>query len=320
MQLLKKIVMMAMFFPSLAIANNCAILVKLESPYLQNQAIYLDEILSQPVVNNQLCLSHSEATNNTEPYYLELFSDNGSNLDSLLIFPEYYIDRDVITITTADLLTHFCRQCHDVNNYRQFISLPAVKNIAQEMDVIVANKPHLMMLDVIKQTFQQALLDLYNQDLSESVVSTNGVDIDVANKINKVVKQKDKYIDKQRPDHLLPMYGGAELQNFIPQGLQLNHIDSLPLASYSIDATAAAVVDFYRSHYPEYKRISFGNFVMLVKNKLPFEGYNPEYMAIPHIVISEDPLGKGKTLLQITYRPESGEIKGTREMMFKPVT
>jgi len=42
-------------------------------------------------------------------------------------------------------------------------------------------------------------------------------------------------------------------------------------------------------------------------------------MAIPHIVISEDPLGKGKTILQITYRPDD-EIKGRRVMIFKPVT
>ena len=111
MQLLKIIVMTAALLPALwstvAIANNCAIVVKLESAYLQNKTIYLDETLSQPVVNNQLCLS-SDITHNTEPYHLELFSDQGLSLDALLIFPEY-IQREVVTITTADLLTIMCK-------------------------------------------------------------------------------------------------------------------------------------------------------------------------------------------------------------------
>jgi len=112
MQLLKIFVMITVLLPllallpSLAKANNCAIVVKLESAYLQNKTIYLDEILSQPVENNQLCLNSSDIMDNTEPYYLELFSDNGLILDSLLIFSEY-IQREVVTITTADLLANF---------------------------------------------------------------------------------------------------------------------------------------------------------------------------------------------------------------------
>lgn len=329
MQLLKIIVMIAALLPSLAIANNCAILVKLESPYLQNKIIYLDEILSQPVVNNQLCLNHSEMTNSTEPYYLELFSGNGLSLDSLLIFPEY-MQGDAITVTTADLLTNFCRQCNDLSHYRQFVNLPSVQSIATEMDVLVANKPHLIILDVIQQQFQPALLNLYKldieqqQDIDSSVNKVSALSRDDLSVVTDEKHWHDKPANQDShiplPHHLLPVYRGAELQNFIPEGLHLNRIDSLPLASYSVDASAATVLEFYQSYYPEYDRIGFGNFVVLIQDKLPFEGYSPEYMAIPHIVISEDPLGKGKTILQITYRPDADGIKGIRARVFKPVT
>ncbi|QUM88093.1 hypothetical protein HWV03_04265 [Moritella sp. 36] len=322
MQLLKIIVMMTALLPALAIANNCAILVKLTSPYLQNKPIYLDEILSQPIVNNQLCLNNSDIANSTEAYYLELFSSNGLNLESLFIFPEY-IQGDVITITTADLLTNFCRQCNDLRHYRQFVNSSRVKTIATEMDAIAAKQPDVIIFDVIKRVFQQALLDLYNEGIlqgsdeasleNHQTKKTDAVDKDRQDKM----ENKDKNF--RLPPHFLPVYDGAALQNFVPEGLHLNRIESLPLASYSVDASAASVLEFYQSYYPDYERIGFGNFVLLVKDKLPFEGYSPKYMAIPHIVISEDPLGKGKTILQITYRPDD-EIKGRRVMVFKPVT
>jgi len=326
MQLLKIIVMMTALLPALAIANNCTILVKLTSPYLQNKPIYLDEILSQPIVNNQLCLNNSDVENSTEAYYLELFSSNGLSLESLLIFPEY-MQRDVITITTADLLTNFCRQCNDLRHYSLFVSSPRVKAIASEMDQIAAKQPDVIILDVIKRVFQQALLDLYNQGISadldaESVVNSHPQKIEILGNDKHDKQEKMVNVDNNLPlpHHFLPLYNGAALQNFVPEGLHLNRIDSLPLASYSVDASAASVLEFYQSYYPDYERIGFGNFVLLVKDKLPFEGYSPKYMAIPHIVISEDPLGKGKTILQITYRPGHGETKGSRAMIFKPVT
>ncbi len=323
MQLLKIIVMMTALLPALATANNCTILVKLASPYLQNKPIYLDEILSQPIVNNQLCLNNSDVENSTEAYYLELFSSNGLSLESLLIFPEY-MQRDVITITTADLLTNFCRQCNDLRHYSLFVRSPRVKAITTEMDKIAAKQPDVIMLDVIKRVFQQALLDLYNEGVS--------ADLDEVSVVNRhpqkmTIVSNDKQGDMVNgdndfplPHHFLPVYHGAALQNFVPEGLHLNRIASLPLASYSVDASAASVLEFYQSYYPDYERIGFGNFVLLVKDKLPLEGYSPKYMAIPHIVISEDPLGKGKTMLQITYRPSQGEIKGSRAIVFKPVT
>jgi len=329
MQLVNIIVMIAILLPSLANASNCASVVKLESAYLQNKTIYLDEILSQPVVNNQLCLNSNDITNNTEPYYLELFSGNGLSFDSLLIFPEY-MQRDVITITTADLLTNFCRQCNDLGRYRQFVNSAMVKSIATEMDAIIAKDPKSIMLDVIKQKFQPALLDLYQLDTEQrqdikrnmdkvSVVSSDEHNMLMGepNWLSEVEKLGDQV---PLPHHFLPIYHGAELQNFIPEGLYLNRVASLPLASYSVDASAASVLDFYQSLYPSYERIKFGHFVVLVQDKQPFEGYSPEYMAIPHLVISADPLGKGKTLLQIIYRPDADDIKGTRAMIFRPMT
>jgi len=184
------------------------------------------------------------------------------------------------------------------------------------MDAIIAKQPEAIMLDVIKQHSQQTLLDLYNLDIEPQ-----------QDRHPKLVKLVAVSSDEQAqdmavllPHHYLPVYEGAELQNFIPEGLELNQIASLPLASYSVDATARSVLEFYQSFYPDYEYIKHGNFVVLVQDKQPFEGYSPEYMAIPHIVISEDPLGKGKTLLQIIYRPDTAEIKGTRAMIFKPVT
>jgi len=329
MQLVKIIVMITVLLPSLAMANNCGILVKLASPYLQNKTIYLDEILSQPVINNQLCLSNSDITNNAEPYYLELFSSEGLNLDSVLIFPEY-MQREVITISTVDLLTNFCSQCNELRHYNQFINSAVVKSIATQMDAIVVSKPNVVMLDIIKQQFQPTLLNLYQLDIEQhqdSVLNENKVSV-ISNDNGKAIEGvkywrnmlKEQGSHVPLPEHFMPVYSGAKLQNFIPEGLHLDRIASLPLASYHVDASAAAVVDFYQSFYPDYERIKFGNFVVLVKGKQPFEGYSPEYMAIPHIVISEDPLGKGKTILQIIYRPDGREINGTRAMVFKPVT
>ena len=319
MQFVKIIVMVAILFPPLANANNCTSVVKIESAYLQNKTIYLDEILSQPIVNNQLCLNGSDITNNTEPYYLELFSDNGLSFDSLLIFPEY-MQHDVITITTADLLTNFCRQCNDLGRYRQFVNSTMVKRIATEMDAIIAKDPQAIMLDVIKQQFQSALLNLYQLDIE--------LQQDIEPNVDKIVTGEPHWLRKLEklggqvplPHHFLPIYRGAELQNFIPEGLHLNRIASLPLASYSVDASAASVLDFYQSLYPHYERIKFGHFVVLVEDKQPFDGYSTEYMAIPHLVISADPLGKGKTILQIIYRPDANEINGTRAMMFRPMS
>ncbi|GIC76026.1 hypothetical protein [Moritella sp. F3] len=331
MQLLKIIVMMAALlstlWPTVAIANNCAIVVKLESAYLQNKIIYLDEILSQPVVNNQLCLS-SDIAHNTDPYYLELFSDQGISLDALLIFPEY-IQREVVTITTADLLTNFCRQCHDLEHYDQFINSAYVQAVAAKMDAIIAKRPQVIMLDVIKQQFQQTLLNLYKLDRDPQQVIEQKVDkLPVVMDVQKVDVGEPHWLRQLQeqdlsvllPHHFLPVYQGAELKNFIPEGLDLNRIASLPLASYSVDASARTVLDFYQSLYPDYARIKFDNFVVLVEYKQPFEGYSPEYMAIPHIVISADPLGKGNTILQIIYRPGIVGIKGSRAMTFKPVT
>jgi hypothetical protein len=342
MQLLKIIVMTAALLPALwstvAIANNCAIVVKLESAYLQNKTIYLDETLSQPVVNNQLCLS-SDITHNTEPYHLELFSDQGLSLDALLIFPEY-IQREVVTITTADLLTNFCRQCNDLEHYEQFIHSASVQAVAVKMDAIIAKRPQVIMLDVIKQQFQKTLLNLYKlsfpkleigpQQVIEPEVDKLPVVMDVKKiDVQKVdlgeprwlrqLQEQDKALSVLLPHHFLPVYQGAELKNFIPEGLDLNRIASLPLASYSVDANARLVLDFYQSLYPNYERIKFGNFVVLVEDKQSFEGYSPEYMAIPHIVISADPLGKGNTILQIIYRPNLFGINGSRAMTFEPV-
>ena len=329
MQLVNIIVMMAILFSPLANANNCTSVVKLESAYLQNKTIYLDEILSQSVVNNQLCLNGSDITNNTEPYYLELFSDNGLSFDSLLIFPEY-IQHDVITITTADLLTNFCRQCNDLRRYRQFVNSTMVKSIATEMDAIIVQDPQSIMLDVIKQQFQPALLNLYQLDIEQQQDLGPNVDKGsvVSSDAHKIVADEPHWLSKldklggqvPLPHHFLPIYSGAELQNFIPEGLHLNRIASLPLASYSVDASAASVLDFYQSLYPNYERIKFGHFVVLVEDKQPFDGYSPEYMAIPHLVISADPLGKGKTILQIIYRPDANEINGTRAMIFRPIS
>lgn len=322
MQLLKLFVMMVALLPSLSNANNCAILVKLESPYLQNKTIYLDEILSQPVVNNQLCLTNTDVGNNTEPYYLEFFLGDSSNLDSVMIFPEYYMQRDIISITTADLLTSFCRQCNEVKQYRQFINSSQVKKVAAEIDVFAASRPDAIMLDIIKQQFQQTLLNIYNQGVDKAELSRLA-----AEPQKHASDEVDKYRVSDSPDsdikalrHSLPVYGGAELQHSIPKGLQLNRVDSLPLVSYRVDATTTAVVDFYQFYFPDYERIGFDNFIVLTQERLPFDGYNAKYMSIPHIVISEDPLGKGKTLLQITYRPDADGIKGTRAMVFKPVT
>ncbi|QFI36499.1 hypothetical protein FR932_00995 [Moritella marina ATCC 15381] len=346
MQLLKIIVMMTVLlpilWPAVAKANNCAIVVKLESAYLQNKTIYLDETLSQPVVDHQLCLS-SDIAHNTGPYYLELFSEQGINLDALLIFPEY-IQRDVVLITTADLLINFCRQCNDLEYYEQFINSTSVQAVATKMDAIIAKRPQAIMLDVIKQQFQQTLLNLYKLDIVpqqviEPEVDNQPVDTDLkkadlnnADAQHVAVKEVDgdeqhrlQQLQKQGfsvqlPHHFLPVYQGAELKNFIPEGLDLNRVASLPLASYSVDASARTVLDFYQSLYPDYARIKFGNFVVLVEDKQPFEGYSPEYMAIPHIVISADPLGHGNTILQIIYRPDTTGIKGSRVMTFKPVT
>jgi len=260
---------------------------------------------------------------------LELFSDNGLSFDSLLIFPEY-MQRDVITITTADLLTNFCRECNDLGHYRQFVNSTTVKIIAIEMDAIIAKDPKSIMLDVIKQQFQPALLNLYKLDseLQQDVEPSVDKVAVVSSDDYKIVVGEPSWLNKLEklggqvplPHHFLPIYRDAELQNFIPEGLHLNRIASLPLASYSVDASAASVLDFYQSLYPDYERIKFGHFVVLVQDKQPFEGYSPEYMAIPHIVISADPLGKGKTILQIIYRPDTDDIKGTRAMIFRPIT
>jgi hypothetical protein len=336
MQLVKIIAMITVLLPSFANANNCTSVVKLESAYLQNKTIYLDEILSQPIINNQLCLNSNDMVNNTEPYYLELFSDHGLSLDSLLIFPEYF-QRAVVTITTADLLTHFCRQCNDLAHYRRFVNSTTVKGIAAEMDAIIAKDPNAIMLDVIKQQFQPALLNLYKLEINPPLAPSSVASKDELNRVNEpntvasekimlvgeqpwLRQLKNKVGQVQLPDHYLPIYRGAKLQNFVPEGLHLNRIASLPLASYSVDASAASVLNFYQSLYPDYERIKFGHFVVLVQGKPSFEGYSPEYMAIPHIVISAGPLGKDKTILQIIYRPDADGINGMRAIVLKPVT
>lgn len=333
MQLFKMFVMASVllstiFVPVVAQANSCAIVVKLESAYLQNSPIYLDEIRSHPVVNHQLCLNSNDVIDNAQPYYLEFFTDDGLSLDTIVIFPEY-LQQNVIRITTADLLINFCRQCNDLKQYRQFVNSPRVQDIAAEMDAIIALHPQAVMRDVIQQQFQSALLDLYQigseplqagiEVQQESSIQTDNTDmfdkvvvIDSAerkrlaaqaNWLDKLVKAE---AEVQLPHHFLPIYTGAELQSFIPEGLALERIASLPLATYRVDASAASVIHFYQSLYPDYESIKFGNFVVMVKDKQPFTGYRPEFMAIPHIVISEDPLGRGHTGLQIIYRPDDG--------------
>ncbi len=175
--------------PFLLMAQDCATLIKLQSPYLQTKNLYLDELLSQQVVNNQICISSDEMQYLESTYHLELFSETGRTLESIHIFPEY-AQADVIYITTADLLSDYCRHCEDISQYKRFIDLPIVQEIAIEMDSILAQQPKLNMTDIIKEKFQQPLASLYEAgfELENAVVKSAVVkNASVDNKAEQVV-------------------------------------------------------------------------------------------------------------------------------------
>jgi len=310
--------------PFSLMAQDCATLIKLQSPYLQTKKLYLDELLSQRVVNNQICISSDEMQYLDSTYHLELFSDTGRTLESIHIFPEY-AQADVIYITTADLLSDYCRHCEDISQYKRFIDLPIVQEVATEMDNILAQNPKSNMADIIKEKFQRPLSTLHefgsdpdnavekravekravvNNAVVKSAVVKNTTADNKANQsvINSSDAVPDGIVIPLLPDVSLPIYSGAELTHFLPQGLNIEAIKSLPLATYSINASSESVLDFYQTYYPDHEIVPFGSFKVLVKEKLPIDGYSPEYMAIPHLVISEDPLGKGKTILHIIYQ------------------
>lgn len=287
--------------PFLLMAQDCATLIKLQSPYLQTKNLYLDELLSRQVVNNQICISSDEMQYLESTYHLELFSETGRTQESIHIFPEY-AQADVIYITTADLLSDYCRYCEDISQYKRFIDLPVVQEIATEMDGILAQQPKSNMADIIKDKFQQPLSTLYEAGFELDDAAVKSAD----NKAEQIVINSshtvpDGIVMPLLPAASFPLYSGAELTHFLPQGVNIEAINSLPLATYSINASSESVLDFYQTYYPEHEIVPFGSFKVLVKEKLPIDGYSPEYMAIPHLVISEDPLGKGKTILQIIY-------------------
>ena len=302
----------------LALAQDCALLVKLQSPYLQQQPLYLDELKSQPVVNHQLCLNSSEFDHPTQRNYLELFADNGRHVQSLAIFSDYS-QLASVTISTADLLSKYCLQCQDLASYEDFTRQPQVVAIAAAIDDMLLARPQLTLLDALNSGFHAQLAELADYRpgttaIAKAVQATSVAEQEamplntVANaSANPAANTAEKVAaDVQLPHTLMPIYDGEELINFMPEGLALQTIQGLPLASYRIAATPAVVTSFYQTHFPQHQRVDFNGFTMLVAKKLPIADYSPAYMAIPHLVIGADAADSNTTLLQITYQPVVG--------------
>ena len=295
----------------LALAQDCALLVKLQSPYLQQQPLYLDELKSQPVVNHQLCLNSSEFDHPTQRNYLELFADNGRHVQSLAIFSDYS-QLASVTISTADLLSKYCLQCQDLASYEDFTRQPQVVAIAAAIDDMLLARPQLTLLDALNSGFHAQLAELADYRPGATAIAktvqASAAEQEQISAVNKPVNPAaNTAADVQLPHTLMPIYDGAELINFMPEGLALQTIQGLPLASYRIAATPAVVTDFYQKHYPQHQRVDFNGFTMLVAEKLPIADYSPAYMAIPHLVIGADAADSNTTLLQITYQALGGQ-------------
>lgn len=280
-----------------ASAQECAVLFRLQSPYLQEQVLYMDEMLSQPVINDQICIPSNEMEYVDSVYYLELFDGLGRFVESLKIYPEY-LQRGSVNITTADLLSSYCLDCNTMKDYHYFVRSEPIQAIAGEMDVLIASSPAATLAEImVKYDFQQRLRSYYKSPFPDhelqpaSEPSNEGDEAFV-----------ETIVVSLTPDRAFALYSGAKLSSYFPAGILLDNIDSLPIATYSIDAVTDTVLSYYQELYPSYDTLFFGSFTVLAKETLPIDGYAPEYMQIPHLVISEDPMGEGKTLLQMTYQ------------------
>lgn len=286
------IVLFLLFMLSLsASAQDCAVLLRLQSPYLQDQPLYLDEMLSQPVINDQICLSSNEMEYVDSVYYLELFDEDGRFVESLKIYPEYQ-QRGSVNINTVDLLSSYCIDCNTAKGYYYFVRSEPIQTIAREMDALIEKPPALTLSDIlVKQDFRQRLLSYYKDPQPHYDLLPEPAQEHV-----------ETIVVSLTPDNAFALYDGAKLNSYFPGGIRLDNIDSLPIATFSIDASSDIVLSFYQELYPAYDTLTFGSFTVLVKETLPIDGYAPEYMQIPHLVISEDRMGEGKTLLQMTYQ------------------